>query len=178
MRVLGNWSSSPYTRFGFSPQAILSPCGAPGNFIAWYVVAGTFLSVTPRPPIRFAEPGRICSEVTPPWIADSKPGSWGHTLCSTQTFAVTGSVDSLPSLCASTPGLAEAPMCECTSIRPGVTHRPLASITCAPEGEDNDCPTAVIRPFSISTSPPSMRVPVPVRIVALRIRVGGLGSAR
>ena len=30
----------PYTRFGFSPQAILRPCGAPGNFMACMVVAG------------------------------------------------------------------------------------------------------------------------------------------
>ncbi len=25
----------PYTRLGFSPQAIFMPHGAPGNFIAW-----------------------------------------------------------------------------------------------------------------------------------------------
>jgi len=25
----------PYTRLGFSPQAIFRPQGAPGNFIAW-----------------------------------------------------------------------------------------------------------------------------------------------
>ena len=30
------------------------------------LVAGTFFSVTPRPPTRLAEPGRICSAVTPP----------------------------------------------------------------------------------------------------------------
>ena len=37
--------------------------------------AGTFLSVTERPPNRLAEPGRICSVVTPPLAsARLKPG--------------------------------------------------------------------------------------------------------
>src|SRR5690606_11246211 len=104
MRVAGPplWS---YTRLGFSPQAIFSPCGAPGNFIAWYVVADTLRSVTPRPPTRLAEPGRICSVVTPPASAAWKPGSCGHTECSAQTAAVTGEVISLPSLCERVPGL-------------------------------------------------------------------------
>src|SRR3546814_13621181 len=91
---------SPYTLLGFSPQAIFRPHGAPGNFIPWEVVAGTFLSVTPRPPTRFAEPGRTCSEVIPPASAARKPSSCGHTACSDQTLAVTGAVASLPSLCA------------------------------------------------------------------------------
>ena len=34
MRVAGP-PFCPYTRFGFSPQAIFRPHGAPGNFIAW-----------------------------------------------------------------------------------------------------------------------------------------------
>src|SRR3546814_16860893 len=60
----------------------------------------TFFSVTPRPPTRFAEPGRTCSEVIPPASAARKPSSCGHTECSAQTLAVTGAVASLPSLCA------------------------------------------------------------------------------
>ena len=35
---------------------------------------GTFFNVTPRPPIRLADPGRICMDVTPPASAVTKPG--------------------------------------------------------------------------------------------------------
>src|SRR5690554_5308389 len=111
MRVAGP-PFCPYTRLGFSPQAIFSPCGAPGNFIPCTVVAYTFLSVTPRPPTRLAEPGRICRAVTPPASAAPKPGSCGHTECSAHTWAVTGAVASLPSLCALAPGLGYTPRCE------------------------------------------------------------------
>ena len=55
--------------------------------------------------MRFAEPGRICSVVTPPASAVRKPGSCGQTECSAQTFAVVGEVASLPSEFASTAGL-------------------------------------------------------------------------
>src|SRR5262245_4057480 len=96
--------SSPYTRFGFSPQAIFSPYGAPGNFIACTVRAGTFFSVTLRPPMRLAEPGSIWSGVMPPASAVANPGSCGQTECSAQTSAVTGAVASLPSAFAATPG--------------------------------------------------------------------------
>src|SRR5512139_738755 len=145
MRVEGERPLSPYTRFGFSPQAILRPCGAPGNFIACIVVAGTLRSVTPRPPIRLAEPGSTCSVVTPPASAVAKPGSCGHTPCSAHTPEVTGSVASLPSWCACTAGLAYTPRCECTSMRPGVTQRPCASTTVAPSVA-SPAPTATILP--------------------------------
>src|SRR5689334_7613509 len=95
-----------YTRFGFSPHAILSPYLAPGNFIPCTVADGTFFSTTLRPPIRFAEPGRICMVVTPAASARGNCGSCGHTECSAQTFAVTGLVASLPSDKVSTPGAA------------------------------------------------------------------------
>src|SRR6185503_21053966 len=106
MRVDGATSfSSPYTRFGFSPQAIFSPYGAPGNFIPCVVRAGTFFNTTERPPNRFAEPGRICSVVTPPLIkAREKPGSCGQTLCSAHTSGRVGEVASLPSELESVPG--------------------------------------------------------------------------
>src|SRR5688572_33471473 len=95
----------PKTRLGFSPQAIFSEYGAPGNFIPCTVREATFLSVTERPPIRLAEPGRICSEVTPPLAsARVKPGSCGQTECTVQTSGVVGSVASLPSSCAEVPG--------------------------------------------------------------------------
>ena len=74
------------------------------------------------------------------------------------------------------PGLAYTPMCECTSMRPGVTQRPFASMTRAPSGAASELPTASIFPPTISTSPSSMRVPVPVSTVAPRISVGGLGA--
>src|SRR5690606_30382610 len=131
--------------------------GAPGNFIACTLVPGTFLSVTPRPPNRLAEPGRICSEVTPPASAAAKPGSCGQTECSAQTLAVTGEVASLPSLCARTPGLGYTPRCECTSMMPGVTHLPVASTRVAPAGSSSPAPTATMRPSAISTSAFSSR---------------------
>src|SRR5512147_2902560 len=95
-----------YTRFGFSPHAILSPYFAPGNFIPWTVTDGTILSTTLRPPMRFAEPGRICAVVTPLASARGNCGSCGQTECSAQTLAVTGFVASLPSDSASPPGAA------------------------------------------------------------------------
>src|SRR5213592_2225002 len=93
-----------YTLFGFSPHAIFRPYFAPGNFIPCTVREGTTLTTTLRPPIKFAEPGKICIVVTPPANARGNCGSCGHTECSAQTFAVTGFVASLPSLFASTPG--------------------------------------------------------------------------
>ena len=51
----------------------LNPDKAPGNFIPWTVLDETFFSTTLLPPNRFAEPGRICSVVTPPASA-GKPG--------------------------------------------------------------------------------------------------------
>src|SRR5690606_6575550 len=110
------------------------------------VVAATFLSVTPRPPTRLAEPGRLCSAVTPPASAAPKPGSCGHTECSAQTWAVTGLVASLPSLCALAPGLGYTPRCECTSIRPGVTHLPLPSTRIASAPADRPLPTCATLP--------------------------------
>ena len=64
----------------------------------------TFFKVTVRPPNKFAEPGRIMSEVTPPASAAPKPGSCGQTLCSAHTCAVFGEVASLPSLSERMPG--------------------------------------------------------------------------
>ncbi len=70
------------------------------------VRAETFFSVTDRPPVRFAEPGRICRLVTPPLAsARVKPGSCGQTECSAQTSGVIGLVASLPSECACTLGV-------------------------------------------------------------------------
>src|SRR5690606_1052183 len=132
MRLPGACPRPPYTRFGFSPQAIFSPYGAPGNFMPWTVRPGTFLTVTLRPPNRLAEPGRICSEVMPPASAVTNPGSCGHTLCSAQTSAVLGEVISLPSACASTEGEGYTPRWECTSMRPGVIQSPEASTRAAP----------------------------------------------
>src|SRR5688572_4330819 len=94
----------PYTRFGFSPHAIFSPCGAPGNFMPCTEREGTFLMVTPRPPNRLAEPGSTWSAVMPPASASAKFGSCGQIECSAQTCAVFGLVASLPSLCDSMEG--------------------------------------------------------------------------
>src|SRR5919108_2376019 len=142
-----------YTRLGFSPHAILSPYFAPGNFIPCTVRAGTILSTTERPPIKLAEPGRICAVVIPPAKARGNCGSCGHTECSAQTLAVTGFVASLPSLLACTPGAAYTPMCECVSMTPGVTNLPLPSITTASDGASTEVPTATIFPSRIRMEP-------------------------
>src|SRR6476659_7851621 len=90
-----------YTRFGFSPHAILRPYLAPGKFIPCTLRDGTTFSTTLRPPIRFADPGSTWSVVTPPASVRGNCGSCGHTECSTHTFAVTGLVASLmSSVCA------------------------------------------------------------------------------
>jgi len=75
-----------------------------------------------------ADPGSTINVVTPAWRAASSPGSCGQTECSTQAWAVLGSVISLTSLSASAlSGCDQAPRCECASITPGVTHLPRAS---------------------------------------------------
>ena len=141
-------------------------------------MAGTFFSVTPRPPIRLAEPGSTCSEVMPPASAAAKPGSCGQTECSAHTFGVTGAVISLPSLCALTPGLGYTPRCECTSMMPGVTHLPVPSTRVASAGACSAVPTATILPSRSSTSASSRRWPVPVSTVACWISTGGDAIAR
>ena len=70
----------------------------------WTVREGTLRRVTPRPPIRLPDPGRTWTVVTPPILAVLKPGSWGQTECSAQTWGVVGLVSSLPSECAATEG--------------------------------------------------------------------------
>ncbi len=77
MSVIGALTLPPYTRLGFSPHAIFSPYGAPGNFIPCVVAALTFFTTTERPPMRFAEPGNSCSVVMPPASAVQNPGSCG-----------------------------------------------------------------------------------------------------
>ncbi|KAG1535572.1 hypothetical protein G6F50_015273 [Rhizopus delemar] len=115
--------------------------------------------------------------VTPPASAVAKPGSCGHTECSAQTLAVTGAVISLPSLCAPTPGLGYTPRCECTSISPGVTHLPWASMRVTPASACSRWPTATMRPSRSSTSALSRRWQAPVSTVAFWISTGASGCA-
>ena len=65
-----------------------------------------FFTVTPLPPIKFAEPGRTWKAVTPPLNARAYWGSWTHMECSAHTSAVTGLVDSFPSELVETLGAA------------------------------------------------------------------------
>src|ERR1041385_8962599 len=123
IRVDGPVDRWPYTRLGFSPQAILRPQGAPGNFISGTARAGINRSVTDRPPIRLAEPGRTWIPVPPPATASGICGSWGQIECSAHTCEVTGLVASLPSDSAGVPGAAYTPMWLWVSITPGVTDR-------------------------------------------------------
>src|SRR5690606_14132948 len=119
-----------------------SPYGAPGNFMSCTVRPGTFFTVTPRPPNRFADPGRICIVVTPPASASVNCGSCGQTESSARTSAVFGLVISLPSDVDWMSGDGYTPRCECVSMSPGVTHFPVASITTASAGGLPTLPTA------------------------------------
>src|SRR6185503_228791 len=164
MRVEG--PRCAYTRLGFSPQAIFRPYFAPGNFIPCTVRDGTTFKTTLRPPIKFPEPGSTCMVVTPPARTRGSCGSCGQTECSAQTLAVTGLVNSLPSLSASPPGAAYTPTCEWTSIIPGVTYFPVPSITNASAGAFTVVPTATILPSRKSTEPFAIEGPPAVIIVA------------
>ena len=132
---------------------------------------GTSFTTTLRPPIRFPDPGRICIVVSPPARARGICGSCGQTECSAQTLAVTGLVNSFPSLFASTPGAGYTPMCECTSMIPGVTYFPVPSITNASAGATIFVPTAAIFPSRNRIDPFAIVGPAAVNIVAFRISV-------
>src|SRR5688572_16449339 len=95
-----------WERLGFSPQAILSPYLAPGNFIDCTVRPGTTFRTTLRPPMRLADPGSTWSVVTPPASTRGNCGSCGQTECSAHTCGVEGLVASFPSLSAFPPGAA------------------------------------------------------------------------
>jgi len=75
-------------------------------------------------------------------------------------------VASLPSCVAHTSGEGYTPRWECGSMMPGVTQRFCASTTAAPAGGAMPLPTWAILWFCTSTSPSSMRLPVPVSTVA------------
>src|SRR5690348_18005015 len=128
-----------------------------------------------RPPIRLADPGRASMVVTPPAIASGICGSCGQNECSAQTSAVLGRVASLPSLSANVPGAAYTPMCECTSMIPGVTYFPVPSTTTASAGAVTAAPTATIRPSLNRIEPLAISSPAAVMIVAFLITTGGLG---
>jgi hypothetical protein len=120
MRVFGP-AFSLYTRLGFSPHAILIVGGAPGNATSSEVRPCRITTVKPSPPIRFAEPGRLSAVVTPPCAAREICGSCGEYAYCARACAVTGALASLPSSFARALGAAYTPMCECVSMRPGVT---------------------------------------------------------
>ena len=63
-------------------------------------------------------------------------------------------------------------------MMPGVTHFPVPSMTTAPVGTVTLAPIAAITPSRSRIAPPSMRWPVPVRIVAFRMTVGSDGNGR
>ena len=106
MRVPGACRRVPYTRFGFSPQAIFMVLGASGKRISSAESRGTRRSVTPWPPTRLAEPGSTWIVVTPPARARSRAGSCGQNESTARTSGLKGPVDSLPSEWARTEGTA------------------------------------------------------------------------
>jgi hypothetical protein len=105
MRVDGDVLRWPYTRFGFSPQAIFKVGGAPGNCMSVTLRPGCSLSVTPWPPTKLAEPGSTRIVVMPEASARDNAGSCGQTPSAARTLAVTGRVASLPSAFAMSSGM-------------------------------------------------------------------------
>jgi hypothetical protein len=91
-----------------------------------------------------AEPWRRLIVVTPPASCQYSVGmSWRMTSVM-RTSAV---IELVPSL------IASAPACECSSMIPGITYLPEASITCAPAGTATSGPTAAIFPSRITIVP-------------------------
>ncbi len=146
--------------------------------MACIVTALIGLSTTPRPPNRLTDPGSTCSAVTPLARAREKAGSIGCTECSAHTLAVFQSVDSLVSVLSDVSGSAKSPSWEWTSMMPGVTQRPCASITCAPVGATSLLPRATTFPFWSSRSSSSKRWPRPSSTTAPRISTSVLGAGR
>src|SRR5690348_7431665 len=136
-----------------------------------------------RPPKRFAEPGRICSVVTPPASCRGNCGSCGHTECSAHTYGVAGFVASLPSLEACVAGAAYTPRCEWTSMIPGVTYFPVPSMTtaslpasCVMRGSFALFVTSTIFPSFITIAPRWIVGPAAVRSVTFLMTVGREGK--
>ena len=96
--------------------------------------------------------------------------SFGLRTSSTPTIDVTERLDSL-----TPPSMA---MWLCASMMPGMTNRPVASISVAPRGTSTLVPTAAILPSRITIVPFSIVPFVTVRIVALRMTVTGAGALR
>ncbi len=67
------------------------------------------MTVTLRPPMRFADPGRVWMAVTPAANASPNAGSCGQMECSAHTSAVLGAVASFPSESDGMPGDAYTP---------------------------------------------------------------------
>ena len=93
-RLFGKRPRLPKLVAGLAPQAIFSPCRAPGKRIWSTVTAGIGFTITVRPPNSAPEPGRICSVVTPAASARENAGSPGRTACSIQVSATSGSLSS------------------------------------------------------------------------------------
>ena len=142
-------------------------------------MAGVSFSVTARPPITLPLPGSTWIVVTPPATARWICGSWVQKECSLNTYAVVGSVISLPSAVAPEPGAAYTPRWLCVSMSPGVTNFPRAWMTSASLGSSTwpAGPIATMRPPASTTVPSAMRVPSPTSSVAPTIATAGARAA-
>ena len=137
-------------------------------------MACTFLTTTERPPIRLPEPGRICSVVTPPSSAVSK----SRILRPDRMFGPDVGGDRAGHFIAVLDGLHAGTRIH-AEVRVDVDDagRDPAALgidDVRAGGRLQISSDGLMRPFTISTSAFSRRVPVPVRTVALRMSVGGL----
>ncbi len=83
-------------------------------------------------------------------------------------------IDCVPSL------IASGPLCECSSMMPGVTHLFVASMIFAPAGTCTLVPTSAILPFRIRIVPfmmlPWLAVMMLAWVIATSVPAGGTGS--
>ncbi len=130
--------------------------------------------VKARPPMRLADPGSTWTAVTPPATARSMVGSCGQNASAVSTSGVLGALASLPSSVPTVSIIGYTPMCECVSMRPGVTNLPAPSITIDPVGAGRSpSATTAILPLSRMMVPPTIVLPVPSMSVAPWITTGG-----
>jgi len=116
---------------------------------------------TDCPPITLALPGPVNTAVTPELTASLNASSSGLIASIALKWGVEGAVISFPSEPAQPLLSSHMPIWQWASIRPGVTVKPLQSLTSAPSGAFSPLPTLSMIPSFINTSVFSLTFPLP-----------------
>jgi hypothetical protein len=151
----------------------LIPGGASANSIESTGSPHRIFTTAFWPPMVLAEPCRMLSVVTPPARLRHRPMASSRSTSAWRTCAV---IDRVPSL------IPSDALWECASMMPGITYRPVPSMTCAPAGTDTLAPTAAIFPFRIRTVPfsmvPRLAVMIVAFVMATSVPAAGTGTCR